>query len=73
MLLLFFSNKIDNSFMIVYASLGILLSGIYIVIDLCVIMKPGAIPMDDYILGSLMLYADIIRMFVFLVMLLGKR
>jgi len=42
------------------------------VIDLIYIMVPGALDLDDYILGALMLYLDIIRMFMFILEILGK-
>jgi FtsH-binding integral membrane protein len=34
-------------------------------------MKPGLMDYDDYILGALNLYLDIVRMFIYLLMLLG--
>lgn len=59
--------------MLVYAGLGVICSGIFILVDLLLIMKPGLMEYDDYILGALNLYLDIVRMFVYLLMLLGKR
>ena len=54
-----------------YATGGIFVVGFYILIDLVQIMTPSAISYDDYILGAMMLYVDIIRMFVYILMILG--
>lgn len=72
-IMLLFIGQISSVFMIVYACLGVVASGIFVLVDLIVVMKPGAMDMDDYILGALNLYLDIVRMFVYLLMLLGKR
>ena len=45
--------------------------GFYILIDLVQIMTPSVISYDDYILGAMMLYVDIIRMFIYILMILG--
>jgi FtsH-binding integral membrane protein len=36
-------------------------------------MTPDAISYDDYILGAMMLYVDIVRMFLYILMILGKK
>jgi FtsH-binding integral membrane protein len=54
-----------------YATGGIFVVGFYILIDLVQIMTPSVISYDDYILGAMMLYVDIIRMFIYILMILG--
>ena len=66
-----FASVISQTLMLVYAGLGVICSGIFILVDLLLIMKPGLMDYDDYILGALNLYLDIVRMFVYLLMLLG--
>ena len=56
-----------------YCALGIIITGVYIIVDLVYIMVPGALDLDDYILGALMLYLDIMRMFVYILEILGSR
>ena len=73
LVMLLFLNTISQTMYIVYASLGILSSGLYIIIDLILILKPGMSDMDDYILGAMSLYLDIIRMFIYILMLLGNK
>lgn len=70
---LFFLDSISNQFMILYATIGCLASGIFVLVDLVLIMKPGMMDMEDYILGALSLYLDIVRLFIYILMLLGKR
>lgn len=71
--MLLFMSIISETLMIVYATLGVIGSGIFILVDLMVVMKPGLMNFDDYILGALNLYFDVVRMFVYLLMLLGNR
>lgn len=56
-------------------ALGVIIFGIYIIIDTQLIMgshKYG-ITMDDYILGALILYIDIIQLFIYILRLLSQR
>ncbi len=71
LVILLFASVISQTLMLVYAGLGVICSGIFILVDLLLIMKPGLMDYDDYILGALNLYLDIVRMFVYLLMLLG--
>lgn len=71
LVILLFASVISQTLMLVYAGLGVICSGIFILVDLLFIMKPGLMDYDDYILGALNLYLDIVRMFVYLLMLLG--
>ena len=66
------NDKLSNGVYIGYAVLGIIMSGIYILVDFVVLLKPDVYDMDDYIMGSLTLYLDIIRMFIYILMLLGR-
>lgn len=68
-----FLNYISNWLILLYASLGIIGTGIYILVDLIIVMTPDALDMDDYILGALRLYLDITRMFLYILMIFGKR
>jgi FtsH-binding integral membrane protein len=56
-----------------YCSLGLILFGIYIVIDTQLIMggKRFQLSMDDYVVGALLLYIDIIQIFLYILMILG--
>ena len=49
---------------------GAIIMSVYVIIDLLYVMV--AVPTDDYIMGSLMLYADIMRMFMYILMIFGK-
>jgi FtsH-binding integral membrane protein len=59
--------------LVAYAFFGILITGIYILVDLLLVMVKGGFDLDDYILGALYLYFDIIRMFLYIVMIFGKK
>ena len=67
-----FAGILSNWMIILYASLGILGSGIFILVDLVVVMKEGVIDTDDYILGALNLYLDIVRMFLYFLLICGR-
>jgi hypothetical protein len=51
-----------------YCSLGVILFGIYLVIDTQMIIggKRFSISYDDYVLGALILYIDIIQIFLYI-------
>ena len=50
--------------------LGALLFSIYIVFDTRMIMKKLAV--DEYIIGALMIYIDIIQLFLYILALFGN-
>lgn len=56
-----------------YCGLGVLLFGIYIVIDTQMIMggKSVELEIDEYYFGALLLYIDIISIFLYILQLLG--
>jgi protein lifeguard len=62
----------NSSIMALYAVGGVFATGIYILIDLLQIVTPEMISHDDYIMGALMLYLDMVRMFLYLLELFGK-
>jgi len=49
----------------------VILTSVYIVIDSKSIMT--RLQLDEYIIGALMLYCDIIKLFLFLLSLMGKK
>ncbi len=69
--LFIWSPFLDN----LYCSLGVLVFGIYLVIDTQMIIggKRLEISMDDYVVGALILYLDIIQIFLYLLEILSKK
>jgi hypothetical protein len=57
-----------------YCALGAAIFGIYLVIDTQLIVGGGRyeLSMDDYVAGALMLYIDIIQIFLYILSLLGN-
>lgn len=57
----------------VYCGIGVLLFGIYIVVDTQLIVggRSAQLDIDDYFLGSMLLYIDIVTMFLYILQLLG--
>lgn len=53
--------------------LGCLIAGIYIVFALLMLIIPGMTDYDDYILGALRLYVEIVRLFYYMLILLGDK
>lgn len=57
-----------------YSTLGAIIAGILLIIDTQMIVggnKNFQISMDDYILGALVLYIDIVRIFLYILQALG--
>ena len=56
--------------------LGVLMlaiSGIFIIFDLLLIIIPGAVDKEDYIMAALNLYLDIARLFYYILILFGEK
>ena len=62
---------------LVYSIIGVVLFGIYLVFDTQLIVggtrREYSISKEDYILGAMILYLDIINIFVFLLRILGSK
>jgi FtsH-binding integral membrane protein len=58
-----------------YCCLGVILFGVYLVIDTQLVIggRRLEISMDDYVVGALILYMDIIQIFLYLLRILGRR
>lgn len=58
-----------------YCGLGVILFGIYLVVDTQLIIggKRLELSMDDYVVGALILYVDIIQIFLYLLQILSKK
>lgn len=71
MITLLFSG-IGEGMWILYCTMGILICCGLIYFDLFIIMMAGKYAMDEYIYCSVLLYVDIIRMLLYLLMIFGK-
>lgn len=63
---------------ILYCCLGILFYGLFLIIDTMMIVKGKSMngygcSYDDYVVGALMLYMDIIMLFIYILRLFGDR
>jgi FtsH-binding integral membrane protein len=56
---------------IIYFGVGILIYGFYVIIDMKMIVEK--VEIDDYILGAVMLYVDLMTLFIQILQLLGNR
>ena len=67
-------NYSDKTFMI-YSCFGVILFGFYILYDTTIIIGGGfhEISAEDYILASMIIYMDIINMFLHILRLFGQR
>jgi FtsH-binding integral membrane protein len=66
----FFRNKIVR---LVIAVAGVIIFGVYLIFDIQLIIgnKKNKMSKDDYILAAMMLYIDIIQIFLYLLQILG--
>lgn len=58
-----------------YCTLGVIVYGMYIVVDTQLIIggRKNQLPVDDYVVAALILYIDIIGLFLTLLEILGKK
>ena len=62
-----------NTYMyMLYATLGCAISGLLIFIDVIKIQILGKVAVDEYVLGAVLLYIDIIRLLIYILMIFGK-
>ena len=66
------SGYVSNGKWILYCVLGILIASGLIYFDLFIIMLAGKYAMDEYIYCAILLYVDIIRLLLYILMLFGK-
>jgi len=57
---------------ILYGTLGMAIAGILIFIDVIKIQIMGKVAVDEYILGALLLYIDIMRLLLYIIMIFAK-
>ena len=57
--------------LVAYSSAGILVYGLYVIIDLKMIAE--RLEIDDYILGAITLYVDLITLFIHILRILGNK
>ena len=64
----------DRFLLIMYASLGVMLFGIYLIIETQLILGGRRLQfsIDDYIVAAMLLYVDIIQIFLYILAMLKK-
>ena len=67
----FLWTPLAESFLTLYLACGILIYGIYVIVDLKMLTE--RIEIDDYILGALTLYIDLMTLFIYILQALGDR
>lgn len=67
----YFASRTYDAYIMVYGLSGSIIYGAYVAIDLWLISEK--IPIDDYILGAITLYVDLITLFIHILQALGKR
>lgn len=75
MFLMFFFIHWTTFSQTLYCSIGIFVFGLYLIIDTQMIVggKSFAISMDDYVVAALLIYIDIIQIFLYILQILGGR
>ena len=58
---------------VVFAVVGCFLSAAYVIFDLLYIMDPELCAQDEYILAAFFLYIDIVRLFIYILVLLSEK
>ena len=66
LMIVLFTLGLGDWELLTFSCLGVLISGCYILFDLLKIMTPDVVSFDDYILGALNLYIDLVRLFIYL-------
>jgi len=67
-----FSGYVPRGMWILYCTLGVLIASALIYFDLFIIMLAGKYAMDEYIFCAILLYVDIMRLLLYILMIFGK-
>ena len=67
-----FSGYVGQGLWILYCTLGVLIASALIYFDLFIIMLAGKYAMDEYIYCAILLYVDIMRLLLYILMIFGK-
>ena len=67
-----FSGYVGSGMWILYCVLGCLIASALIYFDLFIIMLAGKHAMDEYIYCAILLYVDIMRLLLYILMIFGK-
>lgn len=75
MFFMFFFIRWGTFSQTLYCSIGIFVFGVYLIIDTQMIIggKSFAISIDDYVVAALLIYIDIIQLFLYILQLLSSR
>lgn len=75
MFLMFFLIQWTTFSQTLYCSIGIFVFGLYLIIDTQMVIggKSFAISIDDYVVAALLIYIDIIQLFLYILQILGAR
>ena len=71
---IFYGNAYMNTWYIFYCAMGVILFGMYLVYDTQLICGKHKLKLsiDDYIIAALILYIDIIQIFLYILEILGR-
>jgi len=67
-----FSGYVGSGLWILYCTLGVMIASALIYFDLFIIMLAGKYAMDEYIYCAILLYVDIMRLLLYILMIFGK-
>jgi len=73
LIMVFTMNFHDKTLIVCLSMLMVAISGAFIIFDLMLIIIPGAIDKEDYILAALNLYLDIARLFYYILRIFGEK
>ncbi|CDW91632.1 UNKNOWN [Stylonychia lemnae] len=69
--IVFFFSDYSQPMMLLYSAAGIIIYGTYVIIDMYLIAK--RLDVEDYILGALTLYVDLMSLFIHILRILGSK
>mmetsp|Transcript_20286 Transcript_20286/g.20298 ORF Transcript_20286/g.20298 Transcript_20286/m.20298 type:complete len:133 (+) Transcript_20286:305-703(+) len=74
MMMFFGLYRMGDNFEVVWCSLGVIIYGVYIIIDTQLIVdgEKYGITSDDYVIGAMLIYVDVIALFLRILELIGK-
>jgi protein lifeguard len=63
----------SHTMFLIYCWVGLIITCIYVIYDVYLITEKHGLSYDDYIIGALLIYTDIISLFIYILSIIGER
>lgn len=63
----------SQTMFLIYCWVGLIITCVYVIYDVYMITEKHGLSYDDYIIGALLIYSDLIQLFIYILSIMGER